>query len=68
MRNVEGLELSAAIEALEADGICVSTIEVSSRKGVDGDERRVERAKQTGENSAELTFAVFKTRIGAPEE
>ena len=68
MRNVEGLELSAAINALEADGICVSTIEVSSRKGVDGDERRVVCAKQTGENSAELTFAVFKTRIGAPEE
>ena len=37
MRNVEGLELSAAINALEADGIQVTTIEVSSRKGVDGD-------------------------------
>ena len=48
MRNVEGLELSAAINALEADGIQVTTLEVS--------------------NSAELTFAVFKTRIGAPEE
>ena len=50
MRNVEGLELSAAINALEADGIQVTTLEVSSRKGVDGDERRVVRAKQTGEN------------------
>lgn len=68
MRNVEGLELSAAINALEADGIQVTTLEVSSRKGVDGDERRVVSAKQTGENSAELTFAVFKTRIDAPEE
>lgn len=68
MRNVEGLELSAAINALEADGIQVTTIEVSSRKGVDGDERRVVRDKQTGKNSAELTFAVFKTRIDAPEE
>ena len=68
MRNVEGLELSAAINALEADGIQVTTLEVSSRKCVDGDERRVVRAKQTGENSAELTFAVFKTRIDVPEE
>lgn len=68
MRNVEGLELSAAINALEADGIQVTTLEVSSRKGVDGDEWRVVRAKQTGKNSAELTFAVFKTRIDAPEE
>ena len=68
MRNVEGLELSAAINALEADGIQVTTLEVSSRKGVDGDGRRVVRAKQTGKNSAELTFAVFKTRIDAPEE
>lgn len=69
MRNVEGLELSAAINALEADGIQVTTLEVSSRKGSGrGTNGRVVRAKQTGENSAELTFAVFKTRIDAPEE
>lgn len=68
MRNVEGLELTAAISALEAEGIHADTVEVSSRKGVDGNERRVVRAIQTGENSAELTFAVFKTRIDPPEE
>ena len=52
MRNVEGLELSLAVAALESEGMAVKTVEVSSRKGVNGNERRVVRARQTGENSA----------------
>jgi hypothetical protein len=68
LRNVEGLELSLAVAALESEGMAVKTVEVSSRKGVNGNERRVVRARQTGENSAELTYAVFKTSVDAPED
>lgn len=68
MRNVEGLELSVAVSELEKRGIRAQTLEVSSRKGVDGNERRVVRAIQTGDSTAVLTWAWFKTAVDVPKE
>lgn len=68
MRSVEGLELSVAVSELEKRDIMVETLEVSSRKGVDGNERRVVRAIQTGDSTAVLTWAWFKTAVDVPKE
>lgn len=68
MKNIEGFELSKAIAALNAEGIQAQTLEVSSRKGVDGNEKRVVRAMQTGEGTALITWAWFKTRVDAAED
>ena len=58
--SVLGLELSRAAALLEAAGARVETVEVRSRKGVEGDSARVIRQRQRGE-VVELCYAVFKT-------
>ena len=64
MRDVLGFELSSAARLLEAEGMSVSLVETRSRKGVDGNEKRVVRARQTGDSAVELTWALFKTDVG----
>ncbi len=63
MTGVLGYELHHAKDMLAREGYSVSCAEVSSRKGVRGNEARVIRVRRTGENSVELTYAVFKTDV-----
>jgi len=63
LTDVLGWELSRAVAALEAEGFAVSTVGVSSRKGVKGNESRVIRQRRKGDAEAELTFSVFKTDL-----
>lgn len=69
MTDTVGLELSEALRRLEAEGIECVTVEVSSRKGVRGNEARVIRQRAIKSNEtgsivkAELCFSVFKTDV-----
>jgi len=49
--------------ALEAEGVAVHCVAVSSRKGVKGNESRVIRQRQTGAAEVELAYSVFKTDL-----
>lgn len=69
MINVLGLALSQAVSLLEAEGYAVETVEVSSKKGVQGNERRVVRQQALpvlsgGPKRICLTYAVFLTDVG----
>ncbi|HWR22766.1 MAG TPA: hypothetical protein VN366_04740 [Feifaniaceae bacterium] len=69
MISVLGLELSAAKALLEKEGYAVVTAEVSSKKGVPGNERRVVRERKLPEEPGQpgricLTYAVFRTDVG----
>lgn len=63
MSDVLGRELHDAMDKLAREGYAVSCAEVSSRKGVLGNEVRVVRVRQTGDRAIELTYAVFKTDV-----
>ena len=63
MTCVLGWELSRACAALEAEGVAVLCVAVSSRKGVKGNESRVIRQRQTGAAEVELAYSVFKTDL-----
>ncbi len=60
MISVLGYELARAKELLEAEGYSVKCIETRSRKGLNGNEKRVIRQRADGD-SAELVWALFKT-------
>ncbi len=68
MKSVLGLELAAAVALLEKEGYTVITMEVSSKKGVPGNERRVVRERALPEEPEQpkricLTYAVFQTDV-----
>lgn len=62
--SVLGLELSSAIDRLEqAANRVTAQEEVRSRKGLEGDEKRVVRQKFVQTGCVELTYALFRTRL-----
>lgn len=62
MISVLGCELESALDALAEAGYAdIDCIEYSSRKGVDGNERRVIRQREAHNGRVELTYSVFKT-------
>lgn len=61
MKNVLGIELHHAEELLRAEGESVQTLEVRSRKGVNGNEARVVRQCVRDDGTVVLTYAIFKT-------
>ena len=68
MSGVLGFELSHAIAIMELAGFEVLTREVKSRKGVQGNERRVVREQKLpcssdGKPQICLTYAVFCTQV-----
>lgn len=67
MRRVLGIEVNRAVELLNSQGISCTLKQVSSRKGVEGDERRVVRVTKKSNNEAELTWACFKTGLGGED-
>ena len=60
MISVLGYELGRAKELLEAEGYSVRCVETRSRKGLNGNEKRVIRQRADG-NAVELIWAPFKT-------
>lgn len=58
-----GRSLEEALEALEEEGSVVRLVEVSSRKGVLGNSRRVIRARRLCGGEMELCYSVFKTDL-----
>lgn len=63
MTGVLGFELHEATDKLAREGYAVTCTQVSSKKGVAGNEARVVRVRRTGERSVELTYAVFRTDV-----
>ncbi len=63
MTDVLGYELNTAMEILAREGYDVACAQVSSRKGVAGNQKRVVRVRPAGESIIELTYAVFKTDV-----
>ncbi len=63
MTDVLGLELARAKDLLAREGYEVAAAQVSSKKGIAGNEARVVRVRRTGELCVELTYAVFKTDV-----
>jgi len=63
LTDVLGLELNRAAELLAREGYEVAAAQVSSKKGVAGNDARVVRVRRTGEFKVELTYAVFKTDV-----
>jgi len=63
LTSVLGYELETAIECLQSEGYRVKTLEVSSKKGVIGDQKRVIRQLNAeGEDGTiVLAFSVFRT-------
>jgi len=61
--NVLGLPLELAKEKLERDGVTISTLEIRSKKGVEGEtEARVIRQENTDENHTVLSYAQFRMK------
>ena len=58
--TVLGYELGRAKELLEAEGYSVRCVETRSRKGLNGNEKRVIRQRADGD-AVELIWALFKT-------
>ena len=68
MSSVLGLELSCAMALLESEGYTVDTLEISSKKGVAGNESRVLRERALPLEPSQpkricLTYAVFSTDV-----
>ncbi len=64
MTDVLGLDLKTAVALLETDGKAVRLIEVRSKKGGKGDDRRVIKTTET-ETETVVYWSAFKTRIDA---
>ena len=58
-----GRELNETKAALEAEGVQIRAVKVSSRKGVAGNSERVIRVRKLDANSVEICYAVFKTDV-----
>lgn len=63
MIDVLGFELCRAVDAINAAGYEVCRMQVSSRKGVVGNEARVIRQRQLTDGLIELAYSVFKTDV-----
>lgn len=65
MINLLGLPLYTAKELLEAEGYMVEAVETRSRKGVDGDSKRVVRILEKNDDShtIQLVYCEFKTNL-----
>ena len=63
MTDCHGFELGYAKEVLESEGFLVYLKEVRSKKGVDGDSRRVVRQRKLDEKSVELCYSVVLTYV-----
>ncbi len=61
MTNVLGYELDNAVEILENEGYDLNLVMVSSKKGLNGNEKRVIRQKKVESGAIELSYSVFKT-------
>ena len=59
-----GLDLETAIARLEAEGRPVRLVEVRSKKGGKGDDRRVIKTTET-ESETVVYWSAFKTEIDA---
>lgn len=62
MISVLAWNLDEATKALEKEGFSVSTREIRSKKGVEGDSKRVIRQRLTDESTVELCFAQIKSK------
>ncbi len=62
MIDTLGLPLAWAEKLLSDAGYSVRTLEVRSRKGVEGGDARVLRQKVAGDGAAELTYAYCITK------
>jgi hypothetical protein len=63
LTSVLGLPLEQATKILTQEGVCVTCVEVRSRKGVpDGTQSRVIRQTNLDANHASLLYAVFRTK------
>lgn len=56
------MSLENAETVLKSEGINVRLVETRSKKGVDGNDRRVVRVRKEGD-TVELTWALFKTDV-----
>lgn len=56
-----GLELDTAVERLNQLGFEVELVEVRSRKGQQGNQNRVIKQEQTGDNRCKLSYSAFIT-------
>lgn len=63
MTDVLGFELHNAMDILAREGYAVTCAQVSSKKGVIGNEERVVRVRRSGDFFIELTYAVFRTDV-----
>jgi hypothetical protein len=62
--DVRGFALDEAVTLLQRQGYGVTTQEVRSKKGLEGNERRVVRVKLfEDKKEAALTYAQFKTAV-----
>ena len=61
MTDVLGFELNRARLLVEQEGAKVCCVEVSSRKGVKGNEARVVRQRILEDGTVELNYSIFKT-------
>lgn len=64
MTNVLGLDLDTALRRLEAEGKPVRLVEVRSKKGGRGDDRRVIKTTRT-EAETVVFWSAFQTEIDA---
>jgi len=67
--DVLGLPLERAEALLKEAGYAVTAVEVRSRKGIEGGEKRVVRQREypgaVGERRVEVTWAAFQTDVTA---
>ncbi len=66
MRNVLGLDLDTAIKLLETEGKPVRFVEVRSKKGGKGEDRRVIKTTET-ETETVVYWSAFKTEVTTPQ-
>ncbi len=64
MTDVLGLDLKTAVALLQSDGKPVRLVEVRSKKGGKGDDRRVIKTAVTDAETV-VYWSAFKTRIDA---
>ncbi len=63
MTNLIGLPLETVVATLESRGYQVETVEVRSRKGVDGDCLRVIRILPLDGNTVQVAYSEFLTKV-----
>ena len=66
MKNVLGLRILTAKERLEAEGKTVREVEVRSKKGGKGDDRRVIKTEERGDETT-VYWSAFQTEVKDPQ-